>query len=121
MFASPIVSSNNEATFLDAHLSTNSVAQSANSAAPTKVPTPTAPIMRAPIMRANSYRESNVEIGRAAEKAGITVRDYDRKDRWVAWRKRAEKVKVSMLARAAKANRKAKGKKSNKKVAPRAR
>lgn len=62
-----------------------------------------------------------MEIGRAAEKAGITVRDYDRKDRWVAWRKRAEKVKVSMLARAAKANRKAKGKKSNKKVAPRAR
>ena len=59
-------------------------------------------------------REANFEIGRAAEKKGITVREYDRGDRWLAWRKRAQKVKKAALARAAKANRKTKGKKTNK-------
>ncbi|KAL2220172.1 putative 50S ribosomal protein L27 [Thermoascus aurantiacus ATCC 26904] len=41
------------------------------------------------------YREANWEIGRAAEKAGIKVPEFDRKDRWLAWRKRkarAERV-----------------------------
>jgi hypothetical protein len=59
-------------------------------------------------------REANFEIGRAAEKKGITVREYDRGDRWLAWRKRAQKIRKSALAKAAKANRKTKGKKTNK-------
>ncbi|KAA8647577.1 mitochondrial 54S ribosomal protein bL27m [Aspergillus tanneri] len=34
------------------------------------------------------YREANWQIGRAAEKAGITAKPYDRNNRWMAWRKR---------------------------------
>ena len=34
------------------------------------------------------FREPNWEIGRTAEKEGIYVRPYDKKDRWLAWRKR---------------------------------
>lgn len=33
------------------------------------------------------YRESNWEIGRAAEKAKIKVREFKPRDRWTAWRK----------------------------------
>jgi ribosomal protein L27 len=33
------------------------------------------------------YRESNWEIGRAAERAGIKVREFKPRDRWTAWRK----------------------------------
>jgi large subunit ribosomal protein L27 len=33
------------------------------------------------------YRESNWEIGRAAERANIQVREFKPRDRWVAWRK----------------------------------
>jgi len=33
------------------------------------------------------YRESNWEIGRAAEKAKIKVKEFKPKDRWTAWRK----------------------------------
>lgn len=35
------------------------------------------------------YRESNWEIGRAAEKANIRVRKFKPGDRWVAWKKKA--------------------------------
>jgi ribosomal protein L27 len=34
------------------------------------------------------YREANWIIGRAAEKAGIFAKPYDRGNRWLAWRKR---------------------------------
>lgn len=34
------------------------------------------------------YRESNWEIGRAAEKANITVRKFKPGDRWTAWKKK---------------------------------
>ncbi|KAJ5609497.1 hypothetical protein N7528_010064 [Penicillium herquei] len=34
------------------------------------------------------YREANWVIGRAAEKAGIFAKPYDRGNRWLAWRKR---------------------------------
>ncbi|PLB33387.1 mitochondrial 54S ribosomal protein bL27m [Aspergillus candidus] len=34
------------------------------------------------------YREANWQIGRAAEKAGITAKPYNSKNRWLAWRKR---------------------------------
>lgn len=33
------------------------------------------------------YREANWEIGRAAERAKIQVRDFKPRDRWTAWRK----------------------------------
>ena len=36
-----------------------------------------------------SYREANWSIGRAAERAGVKVREYDPRDRFLAWRKRA--------------------------------
>lgn len=39
-----------------------------------------------------SYRESNWEIGRSAEKAGINVRVFERGDRFRAWRKRSIRV-----------------------------
>lgn len=35
------------------------------------------------------YRESNWEIGRAAEKANVQVKLFKPRDRWTAWRKRA--------------------------------
>ena len=33
------------------------------------------------------YRESNTEIGRAAERARVRVREFKAGDRWLAWRK----------------------------------
>jgi len=33
------------------------------------------------------YRESNWEIGRMAERAGVRVRKFKPRDRWTAWRK----------------------------------
>jgi hypothetical protein len=51
--------------------------------------------------RGYMYREGNWEIGRAAERADVKVRDYNRKDRWAAWRKatkrqliKAEKISL---------------------------
>jgi len=39
-------------------------------------------------MRSNySYRESNYEIGRAAERAGVEVKQFRKGDRFLAWRK----------------------------------
>ena len=58
------------------------------------------------------HREANWEIGRAAERKGIKVREFDRKNRWIAWRKRAAKAKRGAVLRAAKANRKGSGKKA---------
>lgn len=34
------------------------------------------------------YREANWQIGRAAERAGVTVREFKPNDRWTAWRKK---------------------------------
>lgn len=42
------------------------------------------------------YRESNWEIGRAAERAGIVVPKYKRGDRWATWRRSAERKAVSL-------------------------
>jgi hypothetical protein len=38
------------------------------------------------------YRDANWQIGRAAEKAGITAMPYDRRNRWLAWRKREQRA-----------------------------
>ena len=72
----------------------------------------------APILREGyaGNRIANVEIGRAGERAGVKVRSFDRKDRWLAWRKRSKKVQAKIALRAAGRTRKTKGKKSNKKV-----
>jgi large subunit ribosomal protein L27 len=53
------------------------------------------------------YREGNWEIGRAAERANVKVRKYNRRDRWAAWRKATKKkamrtVKLSLSKKKAK-------------------
>lgn len=40
------------------------------------------------------YRESNWEIGRAAERANVKVRKFKPRDRWVAWRKQEKRGKA---------------------------
>lgn len=42
-----------------------------------------------------SYRQSNWEIGRAAEKANVQVKEWFRSDRWTAWRKSAARRKAN--------------------------
>jgi large subunit ribosomal protein L27 len=42
------------------------------------------------------YREANWEIGRTAEREGISAREYKRGDRWLAWRK-ANKRKAMVM------------------------
>lgn len=116
MYATP-TKADPSAAFLDSHLSANSAGASTPTA--TQAPTSNQGALAgqaAPVMRQGTYmqREANFEIGRAAEKKGVMVREYDRSDRWLAWRKRAQKVRKAAMARAAKANRKTKGKKTNK-------
>lgn len=55
------------------------------------------------------YREANWQIGRAAEKAGISAKPFNSKNRWLAWRKR--QVKADRAAQM----KSLKGKKSSKK------
>lgn len=57
------------------------------------------------------FRESNYEIGRAAEKAGIFEREFDRRDRWKAWRVRSRNIKLKVAAKAIKNSRKGGSKK----------
>ena len=108
MYATPIKSppmpEEADRAFLESHLSTNSFASFKVGATPTP---PT-------ILRRGTYREANVSIGMAAEKKGVKVREYDRGDRWLAWRKRAARVKMGVEAKAARATKKSKGKKANK-------
>jgi hypothetical protein len=103
MYATPI-KANASASFLESHPRAADGARAPHTAT---TPPP-------PVMRQGTYmqREANFEIGRAAAKKGVRVREYDRGDRWLAWRKRALKVRKAALARAARATRKAKGKKS---------
>ena len=46
------------------------------------------------------YREANWSIGRAAERAGVKVREFDPRDRFMAWRKRAARQKEERERRA---------------------
>lgn len=112
-----------DSAFMTAHMSASSKGSSAT--APMTVPTPPQaavqgkPVSKSPFdpvyaTRKGGHGMANYEIGRAAERAGITVREFDRKDRWKAWRVRAKKVKEKMIARAERASRKSKGAKSNK-------
>lgn len=45
------------------------------------------------------YRESNWEIGRAAERAQVKVREFKPRDRWTAWRKRSARKEKAMEMR----------------------
>lgn len=67
-------------------------------------------------LRHGGYGMANFEIGRALDRAGRAKDEFDRTNRWKAWRVRAAKIKEKMAARAARAGRKSKGKKSNKKI-----
>lgn len=102
-------------SFLEAHIGTESKepAQAAckiGHVVPKRAPPP------ATFTRADTFREANSSIGRAAERKGVKVREYDRNDRWLAWRKRGRRVKRGMEVKAARDSKKQKGKKSNKGV-----
>ncbi|KAE8375918.1 ribosomal L27 protein-domain-containing protein [Aspergillus bertholletiae] len=59
------------------------------------------------------YREANWQIGRAAEKAGITAKPYNPRNRWLAWRKRQARAEraaqMKSLKNKKKASKKGKG------------
>lgn len=67
--------------------------------------------------RSDGLGIAGFEIGRAAERKGIHVKEFDRSDRWLAWRIRGKKMKEKLAQRQAKKTKKTKGKKSNKMVA----
>ena len=54
------------------------------------------------------FRETNAYIGRAAERAGIEVRKYNKRDRFAAWRKRTAKIKEQRENRVIRGNKKSK-------------
>ncbi|PYH96168.1 ribosomal protein L27 [Aspergillus ellipticus CBS 707.79] len=54
------------------------------------------------------YREANWQIGRAAEKAGITAQPFNRKNRWLAWRKRQARADRAAQMKSLKGNKKKK-------------
>lgn len=115
MYLSPIKqtyeqSADLDTEFLEAHVADENTR-------PKTVPVPTQAVTQLPYaLRHGGHGMANFEIGKAAERKGIKVDVFDRKDRWKAWRIRAKKAKEKQMARAAKATRKTKGKKSNKKV-----
>ncbi|EUC29541.1 hypothetical protein COCCADRAFT_8260 [Bipolaris zeicola 26-R-13] len=43
-----------------------------------------------------AYREANWVIGRAAERAGVQVKEFVPGDRWTAWRKRSLRIKANV-------------------------
>lgn len=53
------------------------------------------------------FREANWQIGRAAEKAGITSMGYDRRNRWLAWRKREKRAERAAQMKSLKGKKKA--------------
>ncbi|KAK2756490.1 54S ribosomal protein L2 mitochondrial [Arachnomyces sp. PD_36] len=67
-----------------------------------------------PLRPGYMYREANWEIGRAAEVAGIKTEEWNRKDRWGAWRKKLERIK--RVAQMRELKNKRKGKKKPKKA-----
>ena len=105
MHAPPVQKSVDE-SFLDAHLS-----ESSKVPEPVSVKAGSTPPAR--YNRDGTFREANTSIGLEAERKGVKVREYDRNDRWLAWRKRSLRVTRASAAKAARGT-KAKGKKSNK-------
>lgn len=84
--------------------------------APAKPMTQVKPFDPANSTRKGGHGVSNWQIGRAAEVRGVKVKEFDRKDRWTAWRVRAKNVKEKKIAKAAKKTKKSKGRKSSKAV-----
>lgn len=118
---SPAAQAVQDSSFLEAHVAVSDVNNSLKT-----LPVPPQAAAQTGALRAfdpsNALRRgghgiTNYEIGRAAERKGVRVKEFDRSDRWTAWRVRAKRVKEQMLARQAKARNKTKGKKSNKKIA----
>lgn len=62
------------------------------------------------------YREANWQIGRAAEKAGIFAKPYDRGNRWLAWRKRQARAERAAQMKSLKGKRNPSKKSSAKKA-----
>ncbi|KAH2178234.1 hypothetical protein KXV29_006406 [Aspergillus fumigatus] len=60
-----------------------------------------------PLRPGYMYREANWQIGRAAEKAGITAKPYKRKNRWLAWRKRQARAERAAQMKSLKSKKKA--------------
>ena len=42
-----------------------------------------------------AYREANWQIGRAAERSGVTVKQFVPGDRWAAWRKSQARIRAN--------------------------
>lgn len=43
-----------------------------------------------------AYREANWQIGRAAERAGVQVKEFVPGDRWAAWRKSQARIQANV-------------------------
>ncbi|KKZ68913.1 hypothetical protein EMCG_00084 [[Emmonsia] crescens] len=54
------------------------------------------------------YRVANWQIGRVAERAGVRVPEWNKKDRFAAWRRRMERRKIAAQLKDAKSRRKVK-------------
>ncbi|PGH07306.1 ribosomal protein L27 [Blastomyces parvus] len=54
------------------------------------------------------YRVANWQIGRVAERAGVKVPEWDKKDRFAAWRRRMERRKIAAQLKDAKSKKKGK-------------
>lgn len=52
--------------------------------------------LRLTVGKGYAYREANWQIGRAAERAGVEVKEFVPGDRWTAWRKRSTRIKANM-------------------------
>lgn len=53
------------------------------------------------------WREANWQIGRAGDRAGITAIPHQRKDRWLAWRKRQARAQRAAEMKSLKKQKKA--------------
>lgn len=115
MFATPIKQKtcSNDASWLESHMSAGSKAATSTDSASEGNSgglTTVRPLAVSARPRYNLDRESNWSIGRTAERKGVKVREYDRKDRWYAWRKRAQKAKRREVRRTLKSQKGKSGK-----------
>ena len=124
MYAAPLKPSAGlgDASWLESHMSANSkmatsIVQSSETGGTNLKVAP--PRGKAARPKYSLRWESNWSIGRTAERKGIKVREYDPKDRWLAWRKRNQRSKRTLVIKAVKASRMSKAgkKKVQKKVA----
>lgn len=67
--------------------------------------------MDLPLRPGYMFREANWQIGRAAEKVGITAKRFDRGNRWLAWRKRQARAERAAQMKSLKGKKKGAAKK----------